>query len=693
MSVATRVYASGSDTVTEYTVHPPGFSFNPADTGTEVVTKNSASDNILTGNILQVLSLTSVGERWGLQQSYAQRVGAYRIGIAIADSLSGVGTVTIARLQRTALPTSTHYKTSVPNFTGSNYATSPGRLNYASRIGIYQQVTKPTSETWSFDQDIYFSTTAGVTTYTSSYITASAGTLWGTAGWVSIGAGSGEVIGWIINPSSSPGSLRGPPSVRASKTKGLDTFQDSTLYPPGTTFYCNSAKTSFAASNTSATPIVAGTSIYCDNSTTPRTYTLLTDPENKGLGANEIDLAFLDNGMNPYIANPVATSHIFSIYTAARARIDIMAPALFGVIQPLAACGDIALDVDFPAPIGNCRIVWASGQQPGDPRAGLNPVLTRRTTTTAPETGMTRMSRARPSPLNVEVNAAFWLRFPISGRPQPYQISYQPPGQTHAIRVCTLPDSIVFTAGAAASFSWGWSRYNRGTATWDVVTSGNAATYGGSGEWTATLTDPTGFTKIDAAGFRITLAVTSGPVSIAFYVYTGTQANRLDVWPYDCPQLNITGLPAHADCRWIGHTGWICPATAIPTVSWGTATASWSAGVLSLSNGAKPTFTATASVGGLSTDERWLAAHYQLQSSAFVIADTLTSWQGAKNGSPIKTVPYAGSPITVAEVYNPLGTGTPSTVKVNAWQIFFVDSDNGPLAFAREIQGLSVALP
>lgn len=692
MSIATRVYTSGADTVTEYTVHPPGFSFNPADTGTEVVTKNLASDNILAGAIVQCLSLTSTGEVWGPIQAFAQKSGAYRIGIATANSLSGATTITIARFQRTALPTSTHFKTFI-SFNSTNYASGPGRLVYSSRFGMCQQVVKPTAETWTFNQDIYYSTTSSATTYTNSYTTARAGTLWGHAGWVSVIAGSGVVIGWIINPSSSNGTLSGSGNFRASKTNGLDTFQDASLYPVGTILFRNNAKTTYSTSNTSTTPILAGATISCDNSTTPRTYTLLADPENEGLGINEIDLAFIDNGMNPYVAEPFANGVIFSRYIAPRSRIEIVAYRLFGVNGPLTTCTDIALDVDFPAPIGNCRIVWVSGQQGGDTKAGLNPVLTRRTTSTAPETGMTRMSRQRPGPFNIEVNSQRWMRFAISGRQQPYQTLESPPGLTNGLRVFILPDTIVFTAGAAAVFTWGWSRYNRGTATWDVVTSGNSATYGGSGEWTATLTDPTGFIKTDAAAFRITLTVSSGPATIAFYVYTGTQSNRLEVWPYDCPQLNVTGLPVHADCRWAGHTGWICPETAAPTVSWGTATASWSAGTLSVSNGAKPTFAATASIGDFLTDDRWRDVHLQFQVADYLRSPGTAVWQGSKNGSPIFTVTSSVSTVNITGVLNPFGTGNPVTVKVSAWQVFFVDSDTGPLAYCREILGLSVAIP
>ena len=540
--------------MTEYTVHPPGFSFNAADTGTEVVTKNLASDNLLTGNIVQSLSLTSSGELWGPIQTSAQKSGAHRVGIVISAALSGTTTVTIARFQRSALPTCTNYKLTTSLFGGASaYVSSFGFLYLNQLFGPFTQVVKPSSESWTFQQRIHYSTTAGVTTYSNSHITANAGTEWGYAGWASVVAGAGSIIGWIVNPSSSNGALSTSPSHRASKTKGLDTAQSAILYPVGTIFYRNNSKTIYSATLNASTPICAGVTISCDNSTTPRTYTLLTDPENENLGANEINLAFLDNGMNPYIADSLTNSVIFSRYTAPRSRIDIVAYRLFGINGPFTTCADLALDVDFPAPIGNCRIVYASSAQLGDIKTGLSPILTRRTTTTTPETGMTRMLRPRPAPFNVNIAGARQWRFAISGRAQPYQINdFAPSGATtDAIRVYTLPDSIVFSAGAAAVFTWGWSRYNRGTATWDVVSSGNSATYGGSGEWTATLTDPPSFLKTDAAGFRITLTITTGSVNIAFYVYSGTQSDRAEVWPYDCPKLSLTGLPVYSDCRWV----------------------------------------------------------------------------------------------------------------------------------------------
>ena len=136
----------------------------------------------------------------------------------------------------------------------------------------------------------------------------------------------------------------------------------------------------------------------------------------------------------------------------------------------------------------------------------------------------------------------------------------------------------------------------------------------------------------------------------------------------------------------------MCPATAIPTASWGTATASWAGDVLSLFNGAKPTFTATASVGDFAADNRWQDCHYRLQASGFT-SSTLNAWQGAKTGASIVATTGSGIPTAISGVYNPLGTGTPSTVKVEAWQVYFVDSDSGPLAFVREIHGLSVVIP
>ena len=188
------------------------------------------------------------------------------------------------------------------------------------------------------------------------------------------------------------------------------------------------------------------------------------------------------------------------------------------------------------------------------------------------------------------------------------------------------------------------------------------------------------------AQFRID--VSSGTLS--YQIHTGDMSLKLEVWPYDVPKLNATGLPVFSDCRWVSGKGWYCADSfVIPTVTWGTPSVSWSANVLTMSMGTIPTYATSPEIGVVQFyGNLWTYPNFQLISGDYVNYFSASGWTNKKSGLVIRRL----NANTVAAT-NPRGSALPSVVTVNLWQVHIVVSDYGPVSFMREINGLSVTIP
>jgi hypothetical protein len=208
------------------------------------------------------------------------------------------------------------------------------------------------------------------------------------------------------------------------------------------------------------------------------------------------------------------------------------------------------------------------------------------------------------------------------------------------------------------------------------------------------LGNPPGFANTDMAQFRIDVTSPSG-ATLKNQVYSGDMSLRLEVWPYDVPKFAPAGLPVFSDCRWVGSKGWYCNDTfTMPTVTWGTASASYGGGILNIDLGLIPTFTTSAAVGTIeASTDLWKYPRYQLISGDYVsvysLASNSNSWANKKNGTAISRA----STLNSVTIINPRGSAGPSIVQVNCWQVHIVESDYGRMKFVREINGLSVTMP
>lgn len=705
MTTAVRTYLSGSVTVTEYSIHPPGFSFNPVDVGTEVVTKMNASEGMLKGQIVEMPQLTAGGEVWRLQlaSSGSMYTSNFRIGIVSADSASGTATVTISRFQRTALPTSTIRKLVCKYGNGSNIGGGPGQI-YQPLIPKIITVAKPSAETWSLGGPIYFYVLAGVTAYTSIFATASASDKYGFAGVNSVNRDSGETIGTINAYYASFGPERS--GRRALPESALSRFQSATVFVVGTSVYSDEAMTSFGGLDAVLRPVLRGILTIADFTTTPKTYYYYQGPSNDCNDLNTVRLLYTDEGCNVWSATG-AMNTIFSRYTSETTRIDILASGLYGSTPsvsatpgPISSPRDMALDVDLPAPIGNARIVWSPAliffaPNPVISPYILSPSVVRRTTTSAPETGMVATSSMRTAQYCASrgVNDTPGLmQFDVSFRRLPYQVNERSVSALASSRVAILPDSISVTGGAGAAATWGWSRFDRGLNAWTVLSSGNAMSYAAS-RWTASAIGyPPGFVATDAALFRIDMAGASG-LSFPFDLYTGALDNRLEIWPHDVPMTNAPGMPTYSDCRWVGSKGWAYPdAFVIPTVTWGTPSASWLAGVMTLDMGTIPTYATSPSLGlSQLSGNLWQNPRFRFISGEYISdysASPSAIWINKKSGLNISLAQTNAISTT-----NPRGNAGPATVTVNCWQVHLIDSDYGPVGFIREVPSMTVVIP
>lgn len=710
MTIVSRTYVSGADTITEYSINPPGFSQLQADCTVETVNKANPSDAFAIGGSVRVSQNTSAGELWITDTVRSD--GRYRHGIVIAVSASGAATAQILRCQRTAIPVTCPSKITshdLPKFLATGYGIGFSNPNgySAGDIGAPILIAKPSGETWATGSRIYFSILSGVTTYTNSSATASSGDYYGAYGYCSITGASADTSCFVIVPSSAATFSSTPPGAKSD----LFSVQTAVAFSINGTVYCNDDRSAFGTSPNSTTSIQLGVVVAIDNTTSPKTYYLQTGAINKALDFNGVYAAFVGGSIFPHVAT-IETYEIFRRVIAKNTIVTIVAPYLYGQVARtdnnnydfMLRPGDIALDIDIPAPIGNCRIVWTSAATGfGVFNNPMVATLTRRTTASAPESGMAAAPGPRPPHCTATTQVAYGgsvkiVYFPAPGMPHLYACNDASSGA--AIRGMGLPDMITVdgTTGAGAGCQWRWERYNHGTAAWDALTAYAAMNFISGAFWSVSVGLPAGVNRYDLGTFRAGISFASGSGTVLFQ-YTTALANTIEVYPWDVPTLSIPSMPVHADCRWVGHKGWqFTSVMSLPTVTWGTPSTSYSAPFITVDVGAKPTFATSYQLG--STDvygfPQWQYPRYQVVYGSNVSGPARSTngaaYQSNRMGTPIDSNVTTATGNKVA-AFNPRGSVGTAIVTVNAWQIYSVDSDYGPVSFMREINGLTATIP
>ena len=703
MSIETRT----AGIYTEYVVWPPGFSQFATDLGTEVVTKANPATAFAAGQVVVAGAVTSAGETWRAEAGGEINAPEYRHGRVVSASASGVPTMTIVRFQRSLLDTSTSSK--LVNGSGNDAAGTVDPLGrVAGTWGDHQQVLKPSAETWTTQGAIYAYLSGTTTLYTNVLATAAAAAVCWVAGANGMSVGAGSTEGWIVQP-----RLGEPGRVTYPSDDGLGEELVSFAFPfPPSLFgsiQSDASRSTYATSFSATTPTVLGTVVGVDKTTSPPTYRVLRDGYTRGMDQQGIDTIFARVGKALAIANTAgANVTLEQVNTGFGTAVRVLAPNILPGLRSTGGSAalsalpvDLALDVDLPAPIGNARIVWLACK--GSPL--MTPILVQRTTSSAPAASMAATGTSRPKALgspndNGSQQQATYLR----GWNHAYPLARAMDIGGGPVRVYQLPSLYCYNGSSGDTVDWRWVRFDHSTGAWTNLSAYAAATWTGT-RWEASAGTPPGFTADQSARismqFRINgtayvLGVGVTPVSLFSSEKSASVNALLAHYPYD---VQTWHGPSHADCRWTGHYGWhFTEQLTLPAITWGTCTIAYTAGKLVVNVGVQPSVAATARVSNIENQTLWnrprLRVHDPIRGvgiaySAGLPFNTTCLY---REDIGLAVLEFTSQPTSIT-LYNPQGAIAASQVEVEAYQLYRVDSDYGPVTFARQAGASAVTIP
>lgn len=355
--------------VTTYTLEIPKIKNGSA----EVITKTFPAENWVEGDLVIYHSKTASGITWSRVSGASAQTGGYRVSVA---SGSGTPTATVLPRLTAILPASLTYL-------GAPDSRQPSQA---------VKVLKP-AETWVSQQRIYQKNTTTGVAYTNSVTSANSAGLYRAAFAMAEHADPDDASYWWVMPIWQTGVSTYQPLAYPATPIGL-------AINIGQPIFSDLLKTSWANVASATRPIYRGqisalfgtggsTAATIDDSPgTPRPSVSqialqraasqsMVGPAQAAFGAaipliddlNYVSLFWITS--DPSVAG----------YTSLVVRLPNLAGTTNGTLD------DFSYDVTLPSPVGSCRVVWCAGV----------PFLCRRTTSTAPESWMSRTNRLRDS--------------------------------------------------------------------------------------------------------------------------------------------------------------------------------------------------------------------------------------------------------------------------------------------------------
>ena len=449
-------------------------------------------------------------------------------------------------------------------------------------------VTKPTAERWFLLTQIYAYVSGAATFYTNLLATATGGSSCWIAGLCTANRPIGSTDGYIGvacfiasgPPNDFSQSANGLTSIAVATTGGVPQIAGS--------LYCSPDKSLVSSSVNATTPIRLGTCVFQDKTVSPPIFKYY--PGDVASTANNSFQRVSES--SGCLSKSFATLYRSSdlVLLSQQKTIDgdasgigdrIIAPILRPTVTSAYRGPALAYDPILPSPYDDLRIVWVNN---GNAAGELRPILCRRTTVTAPASGMVRTGREvngveNFSSVNDITGSEYKFQSCDFAHGQSYEFGSIPRLQGASLSLVVkraefVPAGIVqFDFGVyAAGMTCVWGIREPFSGAFTAIPGYPAVTCTAgtlANTWYATMPAPAPtYIDSDSIGqFCIIGTPTAGsPVPVSGAMVVTSLKDTIDVYPFDvvrCSTLSDSGG------TWVGNYGWRFGALPLPVITWG----------------------------------------------------------------------------------------------------------------------------